>query len=384
VAIAFVQAAGNKSDSATTLSTTIAAPTAGNQLVVVAQSDALNSAITLSALTSQAWTKIASASTNATADGSASQPDIAVWISTNCGTGTTVTMNNGSAVGCAMVVFEFSGTANLGSDDGNSNSGVSTSSVSTWTCASKTPATTGDVCVSFLGIDLGGSTVTNPSGYTRPTNGQQSTSNRVLTAGYKIKTDALAESPAWTRLAATTAGFAGMALIKAPAGGSTKSFTLATTGSSAPTFTLAGMLDAFTLASSGKSAPTFTLAGMLDAFTLASSGKSAPTFTLAGMLDAFTLASSGKSVPAFTLAGMLDTFTLASSGASTPTFGVSKAGTDVITVAAVGASAPAFTLAGMLDTFTVGASGLSAPTFIVTKTSAGGSFVNRQLVGVGI
>jgi hypothetical protein len=69
--------------------------------------------------------------------------------------------------------------------------------------------------VSFLGIDLGGSTVTNPGSYTRPTNGQQSTANRVLTCGYKIKTDALAETPAWTRLAAATAGFAGMVLVQA-------------------------------------------------------------------------------------------------------------------------------------------------------------------------
>lgn len=218
MAILFVQAAGNKSDSASTLSTTIAAPTAGNQLIVVAQSDALNSAITLSALTSQAWTKIASGAANATADGSATQPDISTWISTNCGTGTTVTMNNGSAVGCAMVVYELSGTANLGSDDGNSNSGVSTSSVSTWTCGSKTPAVANDICISFLALDISLGTVGDPSGYTRPTNGQQSTANRGITSAYKIKTDSLAEAPAWTNSAARTQGFAGMVLIKAPVG----------------------------------------------------------------------------------------------------------------------------------------------------------------------
>lgn len=83
-----------------------------------------------------------------------------------------------------------------------------------------------------------------------------------------------------------------------------------------------GVTRAFSVATTGTSAPVFTLAGMVDTFAVAATGKSTPVFTLAGMTDPFAFAATGRSVPAFTFAGMTDVFAVASTGASTPSFGV--------------------------------------------------------------
>lgn len=157
MAITVVQAPAASSASATTLSNTITAPGSTNQLIVMVATDALNSAISLSTLTSQAWVKLIGV------DGGATQPDLAVFASTNPGTGTTVTLNNGSSVSCGMQVIEVAGGAGASSDDGHSTSTVNAGAGTAYTCANVTPTIAGDLLVTWMGHDSSAATLTGPT-----------------------------------------------------------------------------------------------------------------------------------------------------------------------------------------------------------------------------
>lgn len=181
-----------------------------------------------------------------------------------------------------------------------------------------------------------------------------------------------------------SAPFAHISTALIASGGVTRTFSLATTGASAPSFALAGMVDTFTLATTGQSVPTFSLAGMVDVFTLASSGTSVPTFGVRAIRNV-QFAATGTSAPTFTLAGMVDVFSFASAGVSAPAFNVTRSGLPTFALATTGTSAPSFTLAGMVDTFTLATAGASAPSFgVSSQPPVGGVTPERALVGAGV
>jgi hypothetical protein len=157
VAITVVQSPAASSASAATLSNTISVPGVGNQLIVMVATDALNSAISLSALTSQVWVKLIGV------DGGATQADLAVFASTNPGTGTTVTLNNGSSVSCGMQVIEVAGGAGASTDDGHSTSTVNAGAGTAYTCANVTPTIPGDLLVTWMSHDSSAATLTGPT-----------------------------------------------------------------------------------------------------------------------------------------------------------------------------------------------------------------------------
>src|SRR5207253_320288 len=105
----------------------------------------------ISALTSQAWTKLADPPST---DGGATTPDLAVWVSTNPGTGTTVTVNSsGSGFPIEMVVLELSGTENGTTTDGASTSTKTPATGTTVTPTAINPATSGCIGITNCGTD---------------------------------------------------------------------------------------------------------------------------------------------------------------------------------------------------------------------------------------
>lgn len=122
-------------------------------------------------------------------------------------------------------------------------------------------------------------TVTAGAGYTISTTDHVASNNGLdFTLVFKLASGAAAETAALTL--AATSGWQAIVETFKMASGTVDTFTLATTGGSAPVFTLAGMTDLLVLAAAGVSAPVFTLAGMLDGFSVAATGTSTPGFNV--------------------------------------------------------------------------------------------------------
>ena len=179
--IKILQVVGNISTSATSLSATlVGGPQAGSVLAVFVFTDAVNSAISLSTMTGQAWTKVLGV--------------------------------DGSAVACGIVVYELAHMPKAPNDDGHSNALVSTNSVTTWTCGSVTPTVGCGISFTWY-CDTGTGAITNPTGYSTDTNSTQTAASERLIVARKIKTDAAAESAVWTNGTSITSGFAGEVLL---------------------------------------------------------------------------------------------------------------------------------------------------------------------------